>query len=308
MRENICPPDHKHALTSTCYTTHKCGCADCRARRARDGRASAERARKGLAQLQVDVHPVHKHVRALMSDGWRIADIAKVAGVSVPTVARISRLAVRSVEEGVADAVLGTRPDMRRRGEPAKMLDATGTRRRLQALAAHGWSLRFLMERLGRPASSAYWYMRSTKVTPRVAAAISALYDELWDVTPPQRTQAEEQVYRRVKAHAQKQGWVPPLMWDDDEIDNPEAAPAAVDDLGTIRDRNDPARVEAAIAGERVALSPRERREVVQRLHSRRWSARRIAERAGCERKTVERIRAELGLPTFDQKEIRDAA
>ena len=30
-RTKLCPPDHKHGITPTCYRVHKCGCAECRA-------------------------------------------------------------------------------------------------------------------------------------------------------------------------------------------------------------------------------------------------------------------------------------
>ena len=30
MSEFVCPPDHKHGETLTCYGKHKCRCGDCR--------------------------------------------------------------------------------------------------------------------------------------------------------------------------------------------------------------------------------------------------------------------------------------
>lgn len=31
----ICPPEHKHGATSTCYTGHKCRCVNCTSARTR---------------------------------------------------------------------------------------------------------------------------------------------------------------------------------------------------------------------------------------------------------------------------------
>jgi hypothetical protein len=57
--------------------------------------------------------------------------------------------------------------------------------------------------------------------------------------------------------------------------------------------------------GERVRLTPAERREAVTRLHRLRWSDGRIAEALHCADRTVLRIREELHLEAFDQTTLQ---
>jgi WhiB family redox-sensing transcriptional regulator len=55
--------------------------------------------------------------------------------------------------------------------------------------------------------------------------------------------------------------------------------------------------IDLAVAGERVDLTPAERREALRRLHAARLSDPQIAERLGLHVRTVLRLRSELGLP-----------
>jgi lambda repressor-like predicted transcriptional regulator len=102
-----------------------------------------------------------------------------------------------------------------------------GTHRRLQALVFNGWSVRQLAARLGRTQPNLRLTLhRSQRVKPDVAAAVRALYDELWDHAPPERDRFERRSVTMARQYALARGWVPPLAWDDDEIDDPAASPA----------------------------------------------------------------------------------
>jgi len=193
---------------------------------------------------------------------------------------------------------------MKRAGRytPMVVVPAIGTHRRLQALACLGWSATHVAARIGVSGQRMRQILAADRITQDNADRIAAVYDELWDQRAP-----ESSATNRTRARAHRQGWVGPLMWDDDEIDLPEATPAVAEADVTVT-RFDTARITAAVAGEPVTLSPRERREVITVLNGRRWSARRIAEYAGCDTRTVVRIRGELNLPSYDQMEIRDAA
>lgn len=181
----------------------------------------------------------------------------------------------------------------------AFVVDATGTRRRLQALAALGWSARAIGDRFGRGDGIVHrWMTRSATVTRATAVMVDAWFTELAMTKPALDTVHDRYSVGRARAHAARRGWVPPLAWDD--IDN-DPAPARTDDEETV----DEIAVELAITGVAVRLTPAERRECVRRLHRERWSDGRIAETIRCADKTVERIRAELGLVAFDQTELR---
>ena len=102
-------------------------------------------------------------------------------------------------------------------------VDAAGTRRRLQALAAAGWPMTWLDARLGYRPGRCYQTTRRQWVTLRVAAEIAELYDALWD--QPSGAGRED---RRARTMAATKGWAPPLAWDDDTIDDPDATPSGV--------------------------------------------------------------------------------
>lgn len=50
----ICPPDHKHAATMTCYSKHGCRCDDCRTHNANARRAEKARRRGTLLSAQCE--------------------------------------------------------------------------------------------------------------------------------------------------------------------------------------------------------------------------------------------------------------
>jgi hypothetical protein len=85
-------------------------------------------------------------------------------------------------------------------------VDATGTRRRVQALARR---------------------LAGGQVPPDFADRVRRLYDQLWNVTPVGLAAD------RARAAARRFGWVSPLAWDDHEIDVPAATPDLGERTGT---------------------------------------------------------------------------
>lgn len=175
-------------------------------------------------------------------------------------------------------------------------VDGRGTRRRLQALVARGWSMSQLGEQLGIRATNMPEVLRRDRVRASTRAAVHELYERAWALEPPQSTPWQRRSVAMAKAYAQARGWVPPLAWDD--IDTDEEPPAA-DPIGW--DFVDEQVVQLAIAGQRTPMTHAERREVVRRLHREQWGDRRIASVAGMASETVLRIRQELGLPGIDR-------
>jgi hypothetical protein len=65
------------------------------------------------------------------------------------------------------------------------LVDATGTRRRLQALVAIGWHRTELARRLHLgPSQFKALLRRRCRVAAEAAAAVEALYDRIWDQRP----------------------------------------------------------------------------------------------------------------------------
>lgn len=140
------------------------------------------------------------------------------------------------------------------------VVDATGTRRRIEALACLGWSTAELSRRIGRTRSYLSKTAHRTTVHPSTAAAVARLYDELcmtWCTTP---------TAARTAAEARAKGWAPPLAWDEGSLDDPTATPHG--HTKSTAEGFDPVVVERILAGDRVPSSRAERVEVIAR-----WTA-----------------------------------
>lgn len=172
-----------------------------------------------------------------------------------------------------------------------RLIDPTGTQRRLQALAALGWPQETLGARLGMRTADIGRISRGepTRVRSVVAERVCQLYDEL-SMTPGPSTLSVQR--------ARAKGWAPPLAWDDEAIDDPTATPT-----GAIRARRNPRRdvdevaVRRAAAGEQLDLSAAERAALVALLARQGLSDALIADRVGLAARSVERIRARHGIP-----------
>jgi transcriptional regulator with XRE-family HTH domain len=181
-----------------------------------------------------DAAPARARVRALMAAGVSRQQISGMSGV---TDSVLSRLLYGEPSRG-KPPTRGLRPRDAARllavtAAPgllagAALADATGTRRRLQALTARGWPLRELAARLGANTGGLRRTRDGarTRVTADTARKVSALYEELWDQAPPQRTAAERIAASKARARACRHDWAPPLAWDDDTISDPAAGPA----------------------------------------------------------------------------------
>ena len=212
------------------YQVEGCKCEVCRL----DARAYERdlRRRKAYGQVfLVDAEPARQHVAQLREFGIGWQRVALLAGLESSTVWRLlygdpSRsstpskrirpeterkiLAVEATVDNIAD------------GTP---IPAVGARRRLQALGAIGWSQSQLGERLGICRGNMPAVIRSERLAAGTVRAIQALYEELWNSPPPEGNQWDRAVAARSRNSARARGWAPPMAWDDDTIDDPEAVP-----------------------------------------------------------------------------------
>lgn len=146
------------------------------------------------------------------------------------------------------------------RGEPLTDLQpALGTRRRLQALMALGWSLSRLATHTGiDPTYLRVIVRQNQRVTTAIAETVATTYDALSMTLPPSTTRGERQGLARSLRYARERGFAPPLAWDD--IDN-DPEPARTSHDGDV----DWVVVERILAGELVPATTEERRAVVAR-------------------------------------------
>lgn len=78
----ICPPEHKHGETSTCYTRHDCRCGRCR-----EWNKEYHYMRRHLIALgrsmphgHIDATPTIRRIEALACLGWSMPAIGAAAG------------------------------------------------------------------------------------------------------------------------------------------------------------------------------------------------------------------------------------
>ena len=163
----------------------------------------------------------------------------------------------------------------RLRGE-ALTVDSTGTRRRIQALHAIGWTWAALAPELGITRSGVGLLARDRNQTSYASTAqrVAEVYERLCMVTPV------GSAAKRARTNAARQGWLPPLAWND--IDDPAEQPAKVIrrdwHKGPGVDDVDEVVVERLLALQRVKATPAEKHEAM-----RRWLAAGNTEKALCE-------------------------
>ena len=207
-------------LTGAKY--HTCGCLPCRAEAARYEDRRRRLIAYGRWQPLVDAEPVRRHINMLRAAGLGPKRIAALTGVSQPTIVAIiysiqGRPPARRVRSETAAAVLALRADLTAL-HPLALTDGAGTRRRGQALCCLGWSFAAQAERLSRLPSSYRVTMTQQRVTVGTALAVRALFSELSMTPAPPGISAS-----RARRHAERNGWLPPLAWDDELLDVPDA-------------------------------------------------------------------------------------
>lgn len=142
------------------------------------------------------------------------------------------------------------------------VVECTGTRRRIQALAALGHTWADMDRFLGRwKGFSERLAIRDPRPVHRTTAEAAArMYEVLCMALPPQTPRADQQ-----RARARAAGWAPPLAWD--RIDDPNETPRGVQrgHQAQNRDQVDEAVVLRVLAGEHLATTRAEKEEILAR-------------------------------------------
>ena len=207
----------KHG-TATAYSRHGCRCDICRAATARRTKVWRLDRLRGVEHL-VDAEPLRDHVAELMAAGMSFKAIALTAGWASRN-ALADAMSRKRVTPRTLARVLAVYPELDNRKDA--YVDATGSARRLQALAINGWPTRNLAKQLGHKDPATIQHIANGK-TPtirlRTKDDIRALFDDLWDQPGPSKRTADI---------AKARGWLPALAWDDDLIDQPGYQPQDV--------------------------------------------------------------------------------
>jgi hypothetical protein len=299
VRRDCTHPRARHVHgTRAAYVKDRCRCTDCTAANTAAGRAVHRAQTFGRWRPFVDAAPMREHIRALRAAGIGVEQIAMLAGISTSHVRELAGTGrdgnpgIQRVRPETAHRVLRIRIDQANRA-PRSHVVATGTRRRLQALIAVGWPHDELAAGLGRSSAGLRRSMLSDSVTAQTAQDVRALYEQLWNLCPPQSTDDQRAAADAARTFAAERGWLPPLAWDDIDTDpdpRHHARHAETDDLDEIA-------IERALAGDGVRLehlTSAEQDEVVRRLTERGKSIRDIAQQLATTKRTISRRRAAI--------------
>ena len=286
MRDTICPADHKHGDTPTCYRAHKCACVPCREANTERGRTRQALLEQGLpTSTKMPVSPVQEHISDLLGAGLPRTTIAAMARVDIATLLDIeSASPAHKIYPATMNKILAVDADLD--FIPGHLfVTARGAQRRIRALAARGWTLDEIARRLMWADERRDNIHNVEHVHAWVHQSLSALYEEIWNAEPPAATLSECALRDRTIRRAQRMGWAPPMAWDD--IDNDDAPEAVEADPDLV----DEVAVELALQGHRVRLSAAERRVVIAKGTELGMSAKELAERVQLCSRTVHRRR-----------------
>jgi hypothetical protein len=272
--------DHQHG-TYACYVLDSCRCLPCASANAD---YEAERVRLqayGRWNGLVDAEPARQHVRSLMEQGMGLKRIVAVSDVSHGQLWKLmygktgSKPSVR-IKPATEAKILAVKLDL----ADGATVDSTGTVRRIQALIALGWSQSKIAGRLGiAPGNFTPLVHGRTGVTAARDRAVRALYEEWSMRLPPQDEWRDKIAASRSRSYAARHGWLPPLAWDDETLDDPNASPltAPLTEVDL-----DEAAVMRRMNGEKaVHLNVLEQAEVVRRMQAGGHSQAEIERRTG---------------------------
>ncbi|MBE4761780.1 hypothetical protein [Streptomyces caniscabiei] len=220
------------------YHLENCRCPIC-CQAARDYDSNRRRAiAYGRWQPYVDAEPVRQHVHALSEFGIGWMRLARISGVPRGS---MSKLLYGDPQRGMApskrvlpknaQAILAVEPTLDNLGARVPV-DGTGTRRRLQALVAKGWSQSELARRMGMDRANFGGTITRGLVYASTVRTVNALYDELWRLDPEQHG-VPARWAQQARTLAAARGWAPIGAWDDDRIDDPAAFPDWTGRCGT---------------------------------------------------------------------------
>ncbi len=198
-----------------------CKCEACMAANCRYAKLQRYRSDAGIVTL-VDAGPVKAHVAMLRAAGIGRRTIAMRAGVSQTVIDRLVGInkdkPSNRVRPETARRILAVRTvDV----APGSIVDTTGTTRRLRCLVAIGWTQTELARRIGWSVCNLNSVVMARRPGVRVDTArmVAAMYDEL-SMTPGPSA--------RARSLAARHGWLPPLAWDDEQLDDPSHEPEDV--------------------------------------------------------------------------------
>lgn len=210
-----CPRTRHYHGTRNNYLTHACRCTPC----TDDATQKRDRHRRLEAYGRPRPHKVpaaaaRKHIRSLLKQGMTKAEIAHHSANAHQTISRILD-GQKTIINHTSESILKVTSEDRTK--PEGKTNATGTIRRVQALAAIGYPLEEQAKLAGIHPDKPRHVLKQKYIRAETAQAIADVFTRLQMTPNPVPSRAAT----RARAIAQINGWLPPLAWDEDLIDNP---------------------------------------------------------------------------------------
>lgn len=246
-------PDHG---TYSRYVSHACRCQPCR-EAGRTYRRHLGYDRVNGINRRIDPTQTRTHAERLTARGWTQRQIGAAAGLNSAQVSELLSGRYTTVHRNTATAILNIPLDAAP-PIPRRIIDATGTRRRLQALMVLGHTLPDVARQVGVGISSLQQTVdgRWDMIRATTAAKVARVYRQL-SLRPAPPTRFAEQA----RNDAMAAGWHGPMAWAD--IDDPACVPDVdgptaprhvhADDVAELAAQG----LDDAAIGRRLGLSPR---------------------------------------------------
>lgn len=215
---------HLHG-TRTRYRQCGCRCNLCVTVSKREYKALRYRWSQGK-MVKVSAAAAREHIFELTARGISVSQIAYRSGVRADVLADIRDGITKRCYPGTSAAVLAVPAILLSPSDdPRGFVNSVGTKRRIRALMAIGWTSERIAEASGTLTRlQVTRQLRAERHRVRVSAALAIVraYDALWYRQPVPATPAERLAIERVRAYAKRMRWGSPLAWDED-IDDPDA-------------------------------------------------------------------------------------
>lgn len=210
-----------HHRNTVCILVYRCQLPECRAR-FNERRRAIKAGTRQPDRVLIDATPVREHINELQEAGMSLTCIARFAGVAHSTVCsfingrphdRRGRQRVTTPE--VAEKILAVRP-----------LTAIGALRRMQALAAVGWTGRKIAARADVSAAWVFALQPDTPIVISNAEKLAAAYEELRRLQPEAHGVLPGHA-ENARQRAKDNRWPPPSYWATrmNDIDDPHFEP-----------------------------------------------------------------------------------
>jgi hypothetical protein len=220
------------------YRLDGCRCYTCAYARSVYDERRAKAITAGTWRPWADAGPVRDHIRLLQSCGMGLRTIARLADVDRKRLQAITSGRPdrgtgpqERVRPALAASVLAVEPTLDTIA-PHTPIDATGTRRRLQALVTGGWPQHHLAVRLGMSPGNFGTLLKRQQITVATARAVRDLYNRLCLADPAKHGVSPAGI-TRARRYATARRWAPVGAWDEDTIDDPVAHPDWTGQCGT---------------------------------------------------------------------------